>query len=304
MAPPFAVDRRSGTVELPTFAVGAAVHGLWLGLTASASALPWWLVAASGGALVAWHGAFQHETIHGHPTRSRALNALLGSMPLGLWLPYGIYRSQHEAHHRTAHLTDPLDDPESFYVSHEDWMKTGALRRAFLRAHATLCGRLVLGPPAVVLRFLFGELRLVWAGEFRWPRARAWLHHIVGLAAVGAWLAGVCHLSLARYVLLFVYPGISLTLLRSFGEHRPAALAKHRIGIVEAGRFPSLLYLNNNLHAVHHEAPGAPWYELPARYRTHREAILEANGRFLFPGYLAVLVRFAFRAKDPPAHPW
>ena len=273
-----------------------------MALTANAAALPWWLVALAGGALITWHGSFQHETIHGHPTRSRTLNALFGSMPLGGWLPYGIYREQHEAHHRTPHLTDPLDDPESFYITKEAWANLGAFGRAFLHVHATLAGRLILGPVLVVARFVWAELRLLAVGDVR--HARAWGAHGVGLALIVAWLVGVCHMSLGRYVMLFVYPGLALTLLRSFLEHRPAAIAEHRIGIVEAGPVLSLLYLNNNLHVVHHDAPWVPWYELPALYRAQRAAVLERNGRFMFSGYLAVLVRFAFRRKDSPVHPW
>ncbi|WP_394848466.1 fatty acid desaturase [Pendulispora brunnea] len=273
-------------------------------MTAHATTLPWWLVAPVGGLLVAWHGSFQHETIHGHPTPWRKVNAWFGSMPLSLWLPYGIYREQHEAHHRTPHLTDPLDDPESFYVSKETWAEMGALRRAFLHVNSTLVGRLVFGPPMVVVQFALGEVRLLLQGAFPRRRVRAWLLHFAGLGVVFAWLGLVCHVSLAQYVLLFVYPGLGLTLLRSFIEHRPAAVPEHRVGIVEAGTLWSLLFLNNNLHVVHHEAPWVPWYELPALYRAQRRAVLESNGGFVFPGYLAVAARFAFRPKDSPVHPW
>ena len=36
-------------------------------------------------------------------------------VPLTLWLPYERYRHTHHVHHIDARLTDPLDDPESFY---------------------------------------------------------------------------------------------------------------------------------------------------------------------------------------------
>ncbi|WP_394821546.1 fatty acid desaturase [Pendulispora albinea] len=302
MAAPASPGPGCNAVELPTVAVGLSVYLLWLTLTATASSLPWWLVALAGGGLIAWHGSFQHETIHGHPTRSPVLNALFGSVPLGLWLPYGIYREQHQAHHRTSQLTDPLDDPESFYVTREAWAAMGTLQRIVHRAQTTLAGRLLLGPAWMVGRFLWAELRALLAGDYR--HARAWLAHGAGLALVLGWLIGICDMPLGRYVALFVYPGLGLTLLRSFLEHRPAAQMEHRIGVVEAGPLFGLLYLNNNLHAVHHQMPGVPWYELPAHYRSQRTAVLEGNGGFVFPGYLAVLARFAFRPKDPPVHPW
>jgi fatty acid desaturase len=297
-----ATSRRTRTaVELPTLGVALAVHGGWLLLTAVSASVPWWLLAPLGGFLVAWHGSFQHETIHGHPTRSRAINTALGSLPLGLWLPYGIYRDQHLAHHGVDELTRPHEDPESCYVTSDEWAASGAARRVWLRAQTTLLGRLVLGPPAVVWRFVASELRLLLAGDRR--NVRAWALHLAGVALVVAWLVMVCHLSIARYLFCFVYPGMALMLLRSFAEHRPAAVAAERVGIVEAGPLASLLYLNNNLHVLHHDAPALPWYELPARYRATRARVLEANGNFVFAGYLPLIARYALRSKDSPVHP-
>ena len=57
--------------------------------------LPWWTLAALGAWIIAWQLNLQHETIHGHPTRSRRVNEAIGSWPLSLWLPYSIYRSTH-----------------------------------------------------------------------------------------------------------------------------------------------------------------------------------------------------------------
>ena len=293
-------------VEWPTIGVALAIHTGWLGVTwAGAQAtLPLWawpLLAASGGFLVAWHGSLQHEIIHGHPTRSRALNTLLASLPLGLWLPFGVYREQHVAHHRSPHLTDPFDDPESFYVTRAWWDGAGLVRRALARAQTTIVGRLVLGPPILVLRFLAAETRLIARGDR--SHVRAWAAHLAGLAVVAAWLVLVCKMSPLRYVACFVYPGAALTLLRSYAEHRPADVAAHRVAIVEAGPLASLLYLNNNLHVVHHDEPALPWYELPARYAAERAAVLAANGGFVFRGYGEVVVRFAMREKDSPVHP-
>ena len=78
---------------------------------------------------------------------------------------------------------------------------------------------------------------------------------MVGVALVFAWTVGVCEMSIAAYVALFAWPGLSLTLLRSFAEHEPAAKEDRRTVIVESGLLGSLLYLNNNLHAVHHAFP-------------------------------------------------
>jgi fatty acid desaturase len=273
----------------------------WIALTIAASRLPWWVVAPLGGFLVAWHGSFQHETIHGHPTRWRAVNNALGSFSLGLWIPYGIYRDLHLAHHRTGQLTDPLEDSESFYVTGDAWTRAGALRRLVLRANTTLLGRLVLGPWLTVLGFFRTELGRLVAGDRRHLRAWAW--HLVVVAVVAAWLELVCRLPLVHYLLLFVYPGVALTLLRSFAEHRPAATNAERVGIVEAGPLTGLLFLNNNLHVVHHDEPALAWYELPARYRALRASILAKNGGFFFSSYASLIARFALRSKDAPVHP-
>jgi fatty acid desaturase len=120
---------------------------------------------------------------------------------------------------------------------------------------------------------------------------------------LGYWIFGVCGITLLEYVVLFAYPGLALTLLRSFAEHRPAADPAHRTAIVETGPLMSLLYLNNNLHSVHHNRPDAPWYRLRAIYRDGRAAILTGNGGYRFRGYAAVLRRFLLTVKDSPEYP-
>ena len=298
--------REHPVIEVPTLLVAAAIHVGWLGLTwfAGQPWVPGWAlvgIAVPGGFLVAWHGSLQHEIIHGHPTRWGRVNKILASLPIGLWLPFGIYREQHGAHHRSTRLTCPLDDPESYYVTAQWWQSAGAVRRAVARMQMTAAGRLVLGPPVVVGRFLREEARAALKGDRR--HARAWAAHMVGVALVIAWLALVCHLSLLWYVACFVYPGTALTLVRSFAEHRPAEVAAHRIAIVEAGALARLLYLNNNFHAVHHDAPSVPWYELPERYAARRDDIVENNGGFVFRSYRSLLARYAVRPKDSPVHP-
>ena len=93
--------------------------------------LPWWGLTAIGAWITAWQLNLQHETIHGHPTRNRAVNQAIGCWPLSLWLPYSIYRSTHLAHHRDENLTDPLEDPESYYWSERpDGAACGPMWRA------------------------------------------------------------------------------------------------------------------------------------------------------------------------------
>ena len=108
---------------------------------------------------------------------------------------------------------------------------------------------------------------------------------------------------LLHYLLGIAYPALGLAMLRSFYEHRPAALPAHRIVINEAAWPWRLLYLNNNYHAVHHAHPGLAWYRIPADYRANRAAYLEGNGGFLLKGYARLLWRHALKPVDSPIHP-
>ena len=281
--------------------MAVAVYAGWLALTWYHHALPWWLVLPLGGWLVAWHGSLQHEAIHSHPTRLQALNTALAMAPLALWLPFPLYRSRHLRHHAIPHLTDPATDPESFYFDAPRWQGFGPSRRFLFRIHNTLAGRLLLGPALTMLAFWREEGARFVRGE---PGCmRIWASHVVLSALVLLWVMGVCGIPLWAYVMLYVYPGTALILLRSYYEHRPAADQAQRTAIVEAGPLMTLLYLGNNFHALHHERPGIPWYDLPRIYRAERQRVLADNGDFLFAGYIDIVRRFLWREKDSPLHP-
>ena len=132
---------------------------------------------------------------------------------------------------------------------------------------------------------------------------RAWLVHFALAVPLLVWLTAICHIHLVAYAFAFVYPALGLTLLRSFTEHRPASEREHASAIVEAGPLVSLLFLNNNLHWVHHAFPRLPWFELPGHYRARRSEILLRSDWFFFSGYADVLRRYALRMKDHPVHP-
>ena len=296
---PTGEPRLPSSTEWPTLLVAAIVYGGWLVATRWHALLPTWLLAAAGGWLIAWHGSLQHETIHGHPTRHPWMNALIGAVPLSLWLPFAHYRRTHLAHHATPAITDPFEDPEARYLAHSNG-PAAALLRWSERLQATLLGRLLLGPPLTIGRFLIGEpARLV-----RQPALviREWLPHLGGMVLILSWLA-LCDLHIGEYLRLFVYPGTALTLLRSFAEHRADARPGHRVAIVEQAGPLALLFLNNNLHAAHHRDPGLAWYRLPALYRRRRDQILRGNGGLLYRGYGEVARRYLFRPHDSLIHP-
>ncbi len=295
-----APDRRPSRIEWPTIGVALLVYGGWLAATWLHRDLAWPLRAAVGGWLIAWHGSLQHEVIHGHPTPWRRLNTLIGAAPLSLWLPFERYRRSHLAHHATEEITEPGPDPESRYLApRPGWL--GALARAAGRLQVTLAGRLLFGPFVEVGRFLWAEWTGILAGDA--GGAWVWTRHALAAGVVLMWLKLACGMTVADYLLTFLYPGAALTLLRSFAEHRAAPLLGHRVAIVERAPVLGLLFLNNNLHAVHHADPGAPWHQLPGLYRRRRDEVLRANGGLVYSGYGEVIVRYLLRPHDDLIHP-
>ncbi len=291
----------SGRLEWPTLALIGLTYGLFGALTWWHDVLPWWLILPLGGYLVCLHGSLQHEAVHGHPTGSARLNEALVFPSLWLWMPYRVYRDTHLAHHQNQILTDPVLDPESYYLRPEAWAQAGRLRRAVLLARNSLLGRLLIGPLLAVWELWAAEASRFLRGERR--HAMAWILHLAGCAATLAWVLAVCRIPLGDYLLLYAYPGLALTLLRSFLEHRAHGEVEARSVLVEAGPVMSLLFLNNNLHALHHAEPGVAWYRLPARYRATREALLAGNGGYRYPGYFDIAARYLIRPKEPVAHP-
>ena len=113
-----------------TLCVAGLVLGGFVLWSLSFRWLPLWLAAPIGSVLLTWYGSLQHETIHGHPTGSRRINAAIGGLPLSLWVPYPIYRLTHIQHHRHSgrRLTEVGHDPESFYLPPGHLAQVGRLR--------------------------------------------------------------------------------------------------------------------------------------------------------------------------------
>ncbi|MDH3450900.1 MAG: fatty acid desaturase [Gammaproteobacteria bacterium] len=275
-------------IEWPTLGVALAIYSVMGVLTWYHALIPGWLLPLLGGYLVCWHGSLQHETVHDHPTPWRCLNSALVALPLGLWMPYPRYREAHLKHHRTSELTVPGHDPESFYRTHEQWRELSSWWRAVLNANNTLIGRLAIGPLLVIGELVRDELPRL----RRLENAVMWLRHALGVAVVLYWVIGVCDMPLWVYLLAFAWPGLSLTLLRSFHEHQPAADPAARTNSVRAPALVRMLFLNNNFHVAHHACPGVPWYKLPE---------LHADGRW-DSSYAWLIARF-WQRKDSPAHP-
>jgi fatty acid desaturase len=289
------------SVEWPTALLAAVIYGGWLALTWFHAALPWWLLAPLGGWFVAWQSSLQHEMVHGHFTPWRRLNYAIAYPPLMLWMPYDRYRATHLAHHRNENLTLAGIDPESRYWLAPDLAALGPLGRALARAENTMLGRVTVGPVWVSLRFLWSEARAIAAGGR--DIALAWLKSAPGIALVLAWATLVCGMSVWLYLFAFVLPGTALMLIRSFAEHRAVPAVEQRTVVVEDTPAFALLYLNNNLHATHHRAPGVAWYRLPALHRAMRGELARMGARF-YRGYAEVFRRYLLRRHDDLIHPF
>jgi fatty acid desaturase len=295
-AKPMAGKRR---LEIPTLIVALAIYGGFFVLTGSFRDLPLLIAAPMGSVLLAWYGSLQHETIHGHPTPSRRINSLLGSVPLSLWIPYDLYREIHLRHHRYGgrHLTDPVHDTESFYLPPGVLRIMGRVRRSVLTANCTLAGRLILGPGLAICAVWASEIRKLRAGDRR--RLFLWVRHALGVGVVLTWVVGVCRVPLFVYVGLVVYPSASLTQLRSYVEHRAHRDPALRTAVVEANPLWALIFLNNNLHIAHHARPKLPWYELPGAWRQLRASAAgeraAAAGLVFRSGYFGVARAYFLR---------
>ncbi len=301
--PPQAAARSEpvAAVEWPTLGLALAVYGAWLALTYAYGHMPLAVVAPLLTLVITLHSSLQHEIIHGHPTRRDGVNRVLGMVPLSLWLPFERYRAEHLQHHEDDRLTDPFDDPESYYWTAEQWQGLHPAARLLLRAQQTLAGRVLLGSFCRPAMFLWGQVRGLLRNE---PGLRAlWTEHLLWCVPLILWLEFACGMPLWLYVCGMVVPANGLLLIRSFAEHRAVREPRKRVAIVEGSWFFGPLFLFNNLHALHHEAPMIPWYRYNRRYREQRARLVAENGGLVYAGYADVARRFLFKAHDSPLHP-
>ncbi|MBS0364844.1 MAG: fatty acid desaturase [Proteobacteria bacterium] len=300
-APAVTATVRPAAIEIPTVLLTLVVYAAWLFLTYNWARWPLFIVAPLMAVILTLHSSLQHETVHGHPTRWPAVNRLLVILPLSFWLPFDRYLYSHRVHHRDERLTDPLDDPESFYWTPEDWARLSSLHRLSLRVQQTLAGRILFGSFWFIGVFLRSEVRALRRNE---PGVRRiWAQHLLWCLPVVVWIKAVCGMPLWIYVLTMVVPSYGILLIRSYPEHRARPAVRARVAVVEGSWILGPLFLFNNLHSLHHEAPMIPWYQLPRRYREQRERLLAENGGLVYYTYFAVARRYLFRAHDVLQHP-
>lgn len=250
--------------------------------------------------LVAFHSSLQHEAIHGHPTPSALYNEILVGIPLGLAYPYRRYRTTHLLHHRDETLTDPHDDPESYYWDYAHWSRLGPVKRLLLTINNTLLGRLLLGPLIGSVRFFLSDLHQIRAGN-RTIRC-AWIIHILSGVPVAIIVTRGFHIPFWLYAIGPAYAGNALIGLRSYCEHQWHEKPDGRTIIVEQSLL-SILFLYNNLHVVHHARPGEPWFRMARLYAQDRKGWQTRNRGYVYRGYRHIIWRYLVRPKEPLLHP-
>lgn len=199
------------------------------------------------------------------------------------------------------YITDPFEDPESYYVAGDSWGRIGIFHRWSLLVRNTVFGRLVFGPVWACYTMARAEIVMICKRDF--SHLRYWFRHLISVALILIGLS-YCAVPWSEYVLLFAYPGLSLTMLRSFLEHQADPDPSKRTVVVKSGKLMGLLFLNNNLHALHHEQPALPWYRLPVEYDRLSGEILARNGGYFYTGYLDIIRRFLVSPKTHPRHPY
>ena len=284
----------------PTWVVALVLYSAWAALIWFHETLTWWIVAPVGTYLVAWHFSLQHEAIHSFRSVPKWLRWAVVMPPLGLWLPFPLYCAAHSKHHQNTHLTLPGVDTESFYVRQADWTTQSPLRHALLTMNLTLAGRVLLGPILRLEKLITREAEMLRNGDF--SHVVHWIVHIVLVAAL-FWYISAAGMKWWQYVLFIAWPAFGLGWVRSFAEHRYGQRPGQRTAITESNVFWSVLFLNNNLHAVHHVFPKMPWWQIPGYWRAHREQILAHNGNLYFKGYGEVAAKWLVKPIFSAPHP-
>ncbi len=292
---------RLDRVDVPTVALAIGIYGAFGLLTWFGRDLSWAILLPLGAVVVCLQSSLQHEAVHGYPTPWRWVNYAIAAPSLWLWLPYGVNRSMHLQHHIDENLTNPRLDPESNYLTGEAWAEMSLLHRSVRRLMSTLLGRIVIGPLYYAAQALGDLVNTVRRGER--DLMLHWAIHLTFVALLLGWVVQICGISFGEYLLFFAWPGTGLALIRSFAEHRAAPDVAARSATVEAGWFWRLLYLNNNLHALHHADPRAPWHQRPATYHLQRAEILGRSRYHLVSGYLSLFRNHLLDAKEPLVHP-
>ncbi len=286
-------------IEWPTLAMLALTYA-----TFALGTLLWpWsgLLAIVVSALaIAQYSSLQHEVLHGHPFGNCWLDDALVFPALTVFVPYLRFKDTHLQHHYDPNLTDPYDDPECNYMDPKVWERTSRPMQKLLRLNNTLLGRILLGPAIGTWFFSGPDIAQMLAGNRR--VIQSWALHALGFVPVLIWLWGFTEMPVWAWIVA-AYIGYGILKIRTYLEHRAHEAFRARTVIIEDKGILSLLFLNNNLHVVHHCHPALPWYKLPGLYAAKGEHYRRRNESYVYRSYADIFRQFLFKAKDPVPHP-
>jgi fatty acid desaturase len=291
---------RAHTIEWGTLGLIAGCYGLWAVATYWFYDMSPVLTVVALAVLIALHASLTHEVLHGHPFRSKALNEALMVLPLNLCVPYNRFRDLHLAHHMNENLTDPYDDPETNYMDPAVWNTLAVWKQKVLLLNNTLLGRILIGPAISQTLFVTQDWRAARQGDR--DVIKAWVLHGFGAVIVLAWIIGATQMPVWAY-LIAAYAALGILRIRTFLEHQAHEKVRGRTVIIEDRGPLAFLFLNNNLHVVHHMHPRVPWYRLPALYRANKDRYLASNNGYRYASYAEVFRRYVLKPKDPVPHP-
>jgi fatty acid desaturase len=291
---------RGLAIEWPTVGLALGCYAAWLSIGIFLwPAFPL-LALISLGIVLALQSSIMHEIAHGHPTRNARVNEAFAFLPIGLAWPFRRFKALHLRHHADERLTDPFDDPESYYRALWHHEQLPPAMQFLLKLNNTMVGRFILGPWLSSIGFFIGDAKLMLGGDK--AVQTAWALHAAGLVIVLPIIIFGFGIPIWLYVLVPVWIGQAIISIRTFAEHQWSERPEGRTIIVERSPL-SFLFLNNNLHFVHHKVPTVAWYRLPKLFREKREEWVGMNHGYVVPNYFALLKSFAFKAKEPVVHP-
>jgi Fatty acid desaturase len=288
------------SAEWRTLALTGVCYAVWLMLVFGLTELPLAVRIALLIPVITLHSSLQHECLHGHPFRNQKLNDLLVAPPIGLLVPYLQFKACHLKHHVNELITDPYDDPESYYLEKTDWESLSRPMQWLLTANNALLGRITLGPTLGTAGFMRAEWRRIRAGDR--GLAFVWIRHFAAVAILLTVIEAYGALGALPYAVA-AYFGMGLLMVRSFLEHQAVERTNGRSVIIDSRGPLARLFLYNSLHSVHHAYPSIAWYRLPGFFEKNRDRFMRMNGGYYFRSYAEIFRRYAVTPKEPVAWP-
>jgi fatty acid desaturase len=247
----------------------------------------WWGLALAPAALLTnsfW--ALHHEAIHGGFSDDRRVNVLAGRiMAILLGSSFHVLRFGHLMHHR--YNRNPVDRPDVYDPA----------RTTKAKAHPAFLANLLFGlylaellaPPLTWLprplikrildRIYAGEdrsLRAIHAASYRLFLEPRHLRVIRTDALLAATLIGLSAIAFGRYwpmLAAFLAARAMLISVLDNVYHYGTPIDRPDYGRNLSLPAPlQLLFLNMNLHRVHHRRPAVPWWALPAELRAANDS--------------------------------